>query len=98
LSFEEYLAQVKKEEKDIKDSFKLEAEKRIKNYLTLREIGKAEKIEVSTQELEEEMNKELRRSPKEQADKIDIAQLREYTKDAIMNEKIFQMLETFSKI
>ncbi len=97
IPFEQYLATVKRTEEEIKASYKLEAEKRIKNFLTLRQIGKAENIEVSNEELQEEMNKELRRYTKEQVDKIDINRLREYTKGAIFNEKVFEKLESFSK-
>ena len=97
ISFEDYLIQIKKTEEEIKASFKLEAEKRIKNFLVLREIGKKENIEVSNQELEEEMNKEIKKYSKDQLDKIDIAELREYTKGAIFNEKVFQFLEKLSQ-
>lgn len=97
ISFEEYLKSIKKSEQEIKDSFKLEAEKKIKNFLVLRAIGNAEKIEVSNEELEESMNKELRKHTKGQAEQIDINQLKEYTKGAIFNEKVFQKLESFSQ-
>ncbi len=97
ISFEQYLATVKKTEKELKDSFKLEAEKRIKNYLVLQEIGKKENIEITDKEIEEEANKELRRYPKEQAVKIDIEQLKEYSEGALFNEKVFQKLESFSE-
>lgn len=96
VSFEEYLASIKKTEEEIRNSFKQDAERRIKNFLVLRGIGKQENIEVSKQELEEKMNEELRRYTKEQTEKIDIGQLKEYTKGAIFNEKVFQFLETLS--
>ena len=96
IGLEEYLASVKKTEEEIKSSFKLEAEKRIKNFLVLRQIGKAENIEVSATELEEEMNKVSKRYSKEQLEKIDINELREYSKGAIFNEKVFQFLENLS--
>ena len=98
ISFEEYLKNVKKTEEEIKASYKLEAEKRIKNFLVLRQIGNAEKVEVSNAEIEAEANKELQRYPKEQAEKIDITRLKEYSKGAIFNEKVFEKLESFSKI
>lgn len=95
--WEEYLASVKKTEEDMKKSFAVQAERRIKNYLVLRAVGKAENIEVTKEELEEEVNKELRKYTKAQAEKIDLAQLSEYSKGVIQNEKIFQLLESFSK-
>ncbi|MDO8530275.1 MAG: trigger factor [bacterium] len=97
MPFEDYLTSIKKTEEEIKASFKLEAEKRIKNFLVLREIGKAENIEVSAEELQGEMNREIAKYSKEQLDKIDLVQLREYTKGAIFNEKVFEKLESFSK-
>lgn len=97
IDFDEYMASIKKTEEEIKKSFKLEAEKRIKNFLVLRQIGKAEHIEVSDKELQEEVNKAIGRYSKEPLGKIDINQLKEYTKGAIFNEKIFQLLEKFSQ-
>ncbi|MDO8739948.1 MAG: trigger factor [Candidatus Woesearchaeota archaeon] len=97
ISFEEYLASVKQTEEEIKKTFIKEAEKRIKNFLVLKEIGKKENIEISEQELDEESEKALRNYSKEQISKIDIKQFREYTKDVIFNEKVFQVLENFTK-
>jgi trigger factor len=97
ISFEEYLTSIKKTEEEIKNSFKLEAEKRIKNFLVLREIGRKENVEVTNQELEEDLNKQLRKYSKDQLNQIDIGQLKEYSKGAIFNEKVFSFLETLSK-
>lgn len=96
-TWEDYLKSIKKTEEELKKSFRANAEKRIKDYLIMRQLGKAERIEISKEELEEEMNKAVRHYTKEQAEKIDIERLKEYSKDVIMNEKIFQKLESFSK-
>ena len=105
MPFEDYLSSIKKTEEEIKASFTLEAEKRIKNFLVLRQIGKVENIEVSEKELEEEMNKVLKkysmptgRQAKDQLEKIDINELKDYNKGAIFNEKVFQFLENTSQI
>ncbi|KKP54821.1 MAG: Trigger factor [Parcubacteria group bacterium GW2011_GWA1_33_6] len=105
MPFEDYLSSIKKTEEEIKASFTLEAEKRIKNFLVLRQIGKVENIEVSEKELEEEMNKVLKkysmptgRQAKDQLEKIDINELKDYNKGAIFNEKVFQFLENASQI
>ena len=105
MPFEDYLSSIKKTEEEIKASFTLEAEKRIKNFLVLRQIGKVENIEVSEKELEEEMNKALKkysiptgRQAKDQLEKIDINELKDYNKGAIFNEKVFQFLENASQI
>ena len=97
ITFEEYLNSIKKTEEEIKNSFKLEAERRIKNFLVLRQIGKVENIEVLPVELEEEINKTIKDYSKEQLGKIDIEQLKEYTKSEIYNEKVFQFLEKLSQ-
>jgi len=97
ISFEDYLKATKKTEEELKNNFRLDAEKRIKNYLVLRQIGKIEHVEVLTEEIKEEMNKFIKSYSKEEVDKIDINQLKEYTKDALISEKIFQLLENLSK-
>ncbi|OGZ69522.1 MAG: trigger factor [Candidatus Staskawiczbacteria bacterium RIFCSPHIGHO2_02_FULL_42_22] len=96
IPFEEYLAQVKKTEEEIKKSYRLEAEKRIKNFLVLRQIGKAEHIEVTQEEIAQDLPKLIKNYTQEQLAKIDINQLKEYSKGAIFNEKIFKFLENLS--
>lgn len=98
MSFENYLASVKKTEEELKATFKLEAEKRIRNFLVLREIGKLEKVEVTQAELAEEMQRVAKNYTKDQLSRIDIGQLTEYSKGAIFNEKVFAKLESFAKI
>ena len=97
ISFEEYLASVKKTEAEIKETYKKEAEKRLRGFLVLRQLGKKENIEVSDKEVEEEVAKSIKNYSKEQLAKIDINELKEYTKGVIHNEKIFQLLESFFK-
>jgi trigger factor len=97
ISFEEYLASIKKTEEEIKETYQKEAEKRLRGFLVLREIGKKENVEVSDQEIEEEVAKAIKNYSKEQLEQIDINQFKEYTKGVIHNEKIFQLLENFSK-
>lgn len=95
ISFTDYLNKIKKTEKEILDSFLPQAQKKVKNFLILREIGKREKIEVSEQEVREEIDRVLKRYPNvEQAEKdLDPERLKEYTKEALRTEKIFQLLE-----
>jgi len=96
VSFEEYLATVKQTEEQIKETYQKEAEKRIRNFLVLRELGKKEGVEVLDEEVEEEVNKSTKNYSKEDLAKIDSAQLKEYTKGVMQNEKVFQKLESFS--
>ncbi len=97
MNFDEYLASIKKTEEEIRKSFRMDAEKRIKNFLVLRQIGKAEHVEVSPEELAQDFEKLVKHYTKDQLEKIDTEQLKEYGRSAVYNEKVFQRLETFSK-
>jgi len=96
ITFEEYLGSIKKTEAEIKETYQKEAEKRLKGFLVLRELGKKESIEVSEEETEAEVTKSIKNYSKEQLAKIDINELKEYTKGVLQNEKIFQILENLS--
>jgi len=48
ISFQDYLKKLGKTEREIIDSFMFESQKKVRNYLILREIGKKEKIEVDS--------------------------------------------------
>lgn len=95
MNFNDYLTKTQKTEKELADSFLAEAQKRIKNSLTLREISKNEKIEVSSKEAEAEAGKILKANPENQ--KLDPGKLKDYTKEVLRNEKTFQRLESFTK-
>ena len=62
ISFEEYLKKNGKTEDQIKEMLAEQAEKKVKNFLILREIGKKENIEVSEEEIKEH--------PKQQKDYV----------------------------
>lgn len=102
ITFEQYLASIKKTEQEVKETYKKEAEKRLRGFLVLRQLGKQEKVEVSDKEVQEEVEKSIKNhslagQAKDQLSKIDINELKEYTKGVITNEKIFQLLEKFSQ-
>lgn len=97
ITFEQYLSAVKKTEDEIKSTFQKEAEKRLRGFLILRQLGKAENIQVDEKEVEEEVQKASKNYSKEQLSQIDINQFKEYTKGVIYNEKVFQKLESFAK-
>ena len=98
VSFEEYLKKIKKTEKEILDSFSDQAQKRIKEFLVLKEIGKRERIEVSEEEIKEEMDKILKHyaTAHQTEEKLDPEKLKEYTKEAKRTEKIFKLLESLT--
>lgn len=95
ITYEQYLDKFKKTEGDIKKEFEKNAVERVKAFLALNQIAKNENIEVPEQEILEEANKALRHFEeiKQAEQKIDIDQLKNYTKDILRNEKTFQTLE-----
>jgi trigger factor len=99
ISFEEYLKQTNKTEKDLLDSFSDQAQKRVKSSIILKEIGEREKVEVLEEEIQAEVDNFLKRYPDiKTAEKgFDLERLKEYTKDVIRNEKIFKLLESCAK-
>lgn len=101
IPFSQYLTQIKKTEEELKNSLEGSAKKRIEIFLTLREIGQKEKIEVREEEVLALVNEFLKNFPtKEKAQKeLDLNQLKEYYREVIFKEKVFQLLESLpSKI
>jgi len=96
ISFEDYLAKIKKTEKEILDSFEPEAQKKVKGLLALREIGKKEEILVSEKEIQEEL-KRVSRGSAETEKEFDLEDLKDYIKEVLFTEKTFQLLESFIK-
>lgn len=99
IPFSDYLAKIGKTEKDLLDSFSDQSEKKVKNSLVLREIANREEIQATEDEIKEDMNHILARFPDAKSAKaaFDLEDLREYTKEAIRNEKTFKLLENISK-
>lgn len=97
MTFEEYLSLIKKTEGEVKKSFRTEAERKIKNYLILGAIKKAENILAEEAEVENELNKIIKNYSPEELKRFDTDRTKEYIKDAICNEKIFQLLENLSR-
>ncbi len=99
MSFPDYLKEAKKGEEEIKNSFKETAKENVKEFLILREIGKAEKILVRDEEVEKKINDDVLRkySDISQAKKeVDLNKLRAYYRSTVYNEKVFQLLENLS--
>ena len=93
ITWEHYLDHIKKTEDELKAEWSPEAEKRVRYGLTLREIAKAEKIQVSDDELENEVTMIMSRVPKEEASALDPQKLKDYAYGIIRNEKVFKILE-----
>ncbi len=95
LKFETYLKNIGKTEEGLEGELLPEAEKRVKMNLVLNEIAKAEKIEITEKEIEEDINKALASlgNIEEAKAKIDLPRLKEYTKGVLSNRKVFDLLE-----
>lgn len=93
LSFEEYLKKTEKTEEELKKVFLPEAEKRVKNFLILREIGIKENIEVKETDIKEEVDKVLDHYSSQNQPKPDRQQIEDYVRETIKTEKIFNLIE-----
>lgn len=95
LAYEEYLKNIKKTGEEMKKEWLFKAKERAQAGLVLQQIAEAEKIVVADLEAEEEMNHIIKHYPDWEAvkAKIDMAQLMEYTKGRLKNEKVFEALE-----
>jgi trigger factor len=97
--FEDYLKNVNTDVKKLREEWKCVAEKRVKSGLVMREISIREKIEVSDDEIEEEVNRVLRHYPNEEEVRknVDIEKFKDYIAGTIMNEKVFEALEKIAE-
>ncbi len=90
MSFDDYLKQSKKTEEDLKNELRPKTKERIKEYLILKEIQKKEDIKVSEEEINKEVEAAAQRQPQ-----VDLANLIEYTKERIENEKTYKKILEF---
>ncbi len=96
MTFEEYLAKVKKTEKELLESMRPATEKKIKEYFILKEVQRAENISATDDEIEAELMKVYSRYPElESQTSVDRQNLIEYTKDRIESEKTFKKFEEY---
>jgi trigger factor len=95
LQLETYLENIKKSKSDITKGWKEAAGKRVRAALVLKEIAKAEEIEVPSSAVEEEMNKVLAyyKSAGNIDKKVDMERLYVYAKGMLSSEKVFELLE-----
>lgn len=98
ISFGDYLAKIKKSEKEIRELFLPQIQERIKNFLILREIAKRENIQVFKEEVRDEINKILKNYPDIETAKknLDLEKLKLYIEGEIRNEKTLARLESYT--
>jgi len=100
LDFERYLEEIKKTIGEIKKEWQEQAEKRVKIGLCLNAIAEKENIQISDEEAESRMNEDLKRyeNIKDIKKDVDPIKFREYYKNILKNEKVFELLEREAKI
>ncbi len=86
--FEDYLAQIKKTEAEMREGWRADAEKSAKTQLLLQKISEMEKITIPEEELQKEIGHLSKHHPK--ADK---ERMRQYVEGLLLHEKVFQLLE-----
>ncbi|MEA1937224.1 MAG: trigger factor [Patescibacteria group bacterium] len=99
MEFEDYLKNVNTDLEKLKKEWRGMAEKRTMTGLTLREISIKEKIEIEDTEVEERANQALKFYPNEEEirKKIDMEKFKEHTANALVNEKVFEILEKIAE-
>ena len=95
IPFDQYLKQINKTEEELKESMAGSAKEKAKRLLILREIGGKEGVSVSEEEINFESGKFLSTVSEADKHKFDIEKVREYYKEAIYNEKVFQILDKY---
>ncbi len=95
LSFDMYLANLKKTIDEIKEGVKEQAEKRVKSVLVLEEIAKQEDIKPTDEEVTEKTNQIILqyKSQGAETENINLEQLKAYSKMVLTNEKTLDFLE-----
>ena len=95
MELDQYLAQLKKERKDLEKDWEPQAAKRVISAMALKEIAKLEEINIEHKIVEDEMNKTLQyyKNIQNIEKNIDMERLYTYTKDMLENEEVFKGLE-----
>lgn len=95
MSLTDYVEKLGKTIDDLEKDWTPQAQKRIKAALALDQIIKEKEINVSTEEIEEAMNKTLQfyKNEKDAKNKIDMKRLFDYTSGMLKNEEAFKVLE-----
>ncbi len=95
MKLDQYLEKIKKSREELEKDWEPQARKRIISALSLKEIAQNQKLEATSKETEEEMNKTLEyyKNVKDAEKNIDMGKLYNYCKNIVENEKVFKYLE-----
>lgn len=96
IKFEEYLKNIKKEEKDLEADFKPKALERVKTSLVVKEIADKENISATEDELKMETEKILAqvKGNREAEDNIKSDGYQQYVKTVVRNRKVIALLKS----
>ncbi|MFA6908741.1 MAG: trigger factor [Patescibacteria group bacterium] len=97
MKFEDYLSSIKKNEEELRQGMVESAEHRIKSALAIRAISEENKIEVSENEITEEIKLEKERHAGHTHDMktLDTPAYRDYLRTILTNRKVLTLLESF---
>lgn len=95
MEFDKYLEHIKKTKEDLEKEFRDKALERVKISLVIREIGKAEEVKISDEEITEKTREVLTKFDGEKKD-VDPQKLYDYATNILTNEKVFELLEKYS--
>ena len=95
VEIDQYLADIKKTEKELYEEFKTQAEKRAKAALVSRQVAIEQNLKVSEEELNQEIEnmREIYKNEKETLEKLNDAGVRESIATAIQNKKVVKWLK-----
>jgi trigger factor len=96
LSWDRYLKEMKKSEEEVLREWEPQAKKRIAAELILQKLAADEAIEVSSEDIEAEMNKALQyyKNVKEAEKQIDLERLYAAVRGKLLNDKVLAWLES----
>ncbi len=97
MDFAEYLKKIGRTEAQVRDDIAKDSETRIKKFLILQDIAKAEKIEVGEEEIAAAIAKSRDEDGEGAGDAESDEQEKSYWRQELQTEKVFEFLEGLSK-
>lgn len=93
-TFDNYLKEIGKSEEDLRKEWRKKAEENVSYALILHTVSKDENIEVTTEEIEAELEKHFNSTgrKKEEEKEENLQRMRSYIHDVIKNQKVFSVL------
>jgi len=94
LKFDDYLKDIKKEQKDLAEEFKPRALERVKTSLVIKKIAEKENIQTEEKEIEEELKRiESQVESEEAKGNIRTEGYKQYVSTIVRNRKVIEMLK-----